>query len=122
MSKKTLSPTFSQDWFSRSIPGWQFILSRMAEKTPNLRILEVGVFEGRSTCWLLENFCKTPESTIVAIDSFQGGIEHKNLELVGLKKQFDQRGQELIIDILAFELRTKSHIDKNGIRRRSAVS
>ena len=27
-----------------------------------------------------------------------------------------------IVDILALELRTKSHIDKNGIRRRSAVS
>lgn len=89
MSKKTISPTFTQDWFSRSIPGWQFILSRMAEKTPNLRILEVGVFEGRSTCWLLENFCKTPEATIVAIDSFQGGIEHQNMELGGLRKQFE---------------------------------
>ena len=89
MSKKTISPTFTQDWFSRSIPGWQFILARMAEKTPNLRILEVGVFEGRSTCWLLENFCKTPEATIVAIDSFQGGIEHQNMELGGLRKQFE---------------------------------
>ena len=37
-------------------------------------------------------------------------------------KERNQRGQELIIDILALELRTKSHIDKNGIRRRSAVS
>ena len=62
----------------------------MAQKTPHLRILEVGVFEGRSTCWLLENFCKTPESTIVAVDTFQGGIEHKNMELDGLRKQFDQ--------------------------------
>jgi predicted O-methyltransferase YrrM len=50
----------------------------------------VGVFEGRSTCWLLENFCKTPESTIVALDTFQGGIEHKNMELGGLKKQFEE--------------------------------
>lgn len=84
-----VSPTFTQDWFSRSIPGWQFILSRMTQKTPRLRILEVGVFEGRSTCWLLENFCKTPESTIVAIDTFQGGIEHQNMELGGLRKQFE---------------------------------
>ena len=81
---------FTQDWFSRSIPGWQFLLSRMVQKAPHLRILEVGVFEGRSTCWLLENFCKTPESQIVAIDSFQGGIEHKNMELGGLKKQFEE--------------------------------
>jgi predicted O-methyltransferase YrrM len=80
---------FTQDWFSRSIPSWQFILSRMIQKTPHLRILEVGVFEGRSTCWLLENFCKTPESSIVALDTFQGGIEHKNMELGALRARFD---------------------------------
>lgn len=84
------SPAFTQDWFSRSIPGWQFILSRIAQQSPHLRVLEVGVFEGRSTCWLLENFCKTPESKIVAIDSFQGGIEHENMELGGLKKRFEE--------------------------------
>lgn len=88
MSKK-LSPTFTQDWFSRSIPSWSHILTQLTKKTPNLRILEIGVFEGRSTCWLLENFCKTPESTIMAIDSFEGGIEHKSMELGGLKKQFE---------------------------------
>jgi predicted O-methyltransferase YrrM len=85
-----MSTSFSQDWFSRSIPAWQFILSRMIQKTPHLRILEVGVFEGRSTCWLLENFCKTPEFTIVAIDTFQGGIEHKNMEIGGLREQFQK--------------------------------
>jgi len=83
------SPTFTQDWFNRSIPGWQFLLSRVIQKTPHLRILEIGVFEGRSTCWLLEKFCKTPESTIVARDTFQGGIEHKNMELGRLRKQFE---------------------------------
>lgn len=84
------SPTFTQDWFTRSILGWQFLLSQMVQKTPHLRVLEVGVFEGRSTCWLLENFCKSPESKIVAIDSFQGGIEHGKMELGGLKKQFEE--------------------------------
>lgn len=88
-SKNLPNPTFTQDWFSRSIPGWQFILSSIAKKSPHLRILEVGVFEGRSTCWLLENFCKTPESAIVAIDTFRGGIEHQKMQLGGLKKQFE---------------------------------
>ena len=80
---------FTQDWFSRSIPSWQFLLSRMTQKIPHLRVLEVGVFEGKSTCWLLENFCKTPESVIVAIDSFQGGIEHKGMELGTLRTRFE---------------------------------
>jgi predicted O-methyltransferase YrrM len=80
---------FTQDWFSRSIPSWQFLLSRITQKRPHLRVLEVGVFEGKSTCWLLENFCKSPESAIVAIDSFQGGIEHKGMELATLRARFE---------------------------------
>ncbi len=83
------TPSFTQDWFSRSIPSWSLILNRLSERTTRLRILEVGVFEGRSTCWLLQNHCKTPESSIVAIDSFQGGIEHKGMELGTLLKRFE---------------------------------
>ena len=63
------------------------------------------MFEGRSTCWLLENFCKTPESSIVAIDSFQGGIEHGSMELGGLKKQFEDNiasvGSSAKVDVRA---------------------
>ena len=83
------TPSFTQDWFSRSIPSWSLILNKLSERTTHLRILEVGVFEGRSTCWLLQNHCKTPESSIVAIDSFQGGIEHQGMELGTLRKRFE---------------------------------
>ena len=83
------TPSFSQDWFSRSIPSWTLILNKLSERTSHLRILELGVFEGRSTCWLLQNHCKTPESSIVAIDSFQGGIEHQGMELGTLRKRFE---------------------------------
>lgn len=83
------SPAFTQDWFSRSIPCWEALLKGLASKTPHLRVLEVGVFEGRSTCWLLEHFCRTPESLILAIDSFEGGIEHKSMEISDLKRRFD---------------------------------
>ena len=81
---------FSQDWFSRSIPAWQAILTKLTANNPALRILEIGVFEGRSTCWLLEHFCKSPDSSIVAIDTFQGGVEHRNLELGGLRGRFER--------------------------------
>lgn len=83
------TPSFTQDWFSRSIPSWSLILNKLSERATHLRILEVGVFEGRSTCWLLQNHCKTPKSTIMAIDSFQGGIEHQGMELGTLRKRFE---------------------------------
>ena len=80
---------FSHDWFSRSIPAWQAIFAKLAANNSALRVLEIGVFEGRSTCWLLENFSGSPESMIVAIDTFQGGAEHRNLELGGLRGRFE---------------------------------
>lgn len=83
------APTFTQDWFSRSIPAWRAIFTKLAQNSPGLRVLEIGVFEGRSTCWLLEHFCKSPESTIVVIDTFQGGPEHRAMELEGLRRRFE---------------------------------
>jgi predicted O-methyltransferase YrrM len=81
---------FTQDWFSRSIPAWNAILGGLSRDGRALKVLEVGVFEGRSTCWLLENFCKAPESEVVAIDTFRGGEEHGGLELRGLRERFER--------------------------------
>lgn len=96
---------FTQDWFSRSIPGWTAILSQISKRVSPLKILEVGVFEGRSTCWLLENFCKTPEDTITVIDSFQGGIEHQGMPLETLRARFESNiaslGSPAQVDIRA---------------------
>ena len=39
-------------------------------------ILEIGCFEGLSTCWMLNNLLKHSDSKIVCIDTFEGGIEH----------------------------------------------
>jgi predicted O-methyltransferase YrrM len=83
-------PLFTQDWFSRSIPGWRAVLDGLSKRNPSLRVLEVGVFEGRSTCWLLENFCRTAECGIVAVDSFAGGEEHRGMELGGLRGVFER--------------------------------
>jgi predicted O-methyltransferase YrrM len=80
---------FTQDWFSRSVPAWTAVLGGLAKRNPALRVLEVGVFEGRSTCWLLENFCKTAECGIVAVDSFAGGEEHRGMDLGGLRGRFE---------------------------------
>jgi predicted O-methyltransferase YrrM len=80
---------FTQDWFSRSIPAWSAVLGELTKRNAALRVLEVGVFEGRSTCWLLENFCKTAECAIVAVDSFAGGEEHRGMDLGGLRGRFE---------------------------------
>ena len=40
---------------------------------PDLNILEIGSWEGRSTCWLLNNILTHPSSQITCIDTFEGG-------------------------------------------------
>jgi len=60
---------FSQDWFSRNIKIWDEFLLPLG---PNKRFLEIGSFEGRSACWLLENI---PTCTLTCIDTFGESTE-----------------------------------------------
>jgi predicted O-methyltransferase YrrM len=39
--------------------------------------LEVGVYEGKCTCFCLQNFLTHPQSTITVIDTFEGSMEHE---------------------------------------------
>jgi len=82
---------FSQDWFSNRIAQWDVWLDPykafdaedrklIAEGRAKGRIkrakisrgLEIGVFEGRSSVWLLENILTGYESRLFAIDTFEG--------------------------------------------------
>lgn len=66
----TPHPIFTQDWFSNRIPQW---LEWFAPyKDVPSKALEIGVFEGQSSLWLLENILTAYESRLVAVDTFQG--------------------------------------------------
>ena len=82
-------PRFSQDWFTRSIPCWDLILKNLSNSGQPLRVLEIGVFEGRSTCWLLEHHCVSPKSMVTVIDTFSGGVEHHDMDLKNLRQLFE---------------------------------
>jgi len=71
---------FATDWFSNNIPVWNQVLRRFVG-SPNLSFLEVGSWEGRSTCWLLDHILTDPLSTITCIDTFEGSIEHGSMGL-----------------------------------------
>lgn len=79
---------FSVDWFSYNIPIWTHYLDELKDK-PNLRFLEIGSFQGRSTIWLLENILTNDTSTITCIDTFEGSIEHTILFENDIKNLFD---------------------------------
>lgn len=60
---------FSSDWFSDNIPVWREHLACLLG-TPGLRILEVGSFEGRSACWLLQNILVDDTDRLDCVDRF----------------------------------------------------
>lgn len=67
---------FHSDWFSQNIPQWEKYLGHLKGK-PYLNAIEVGSWEGRSTCWLLQNILTDSNSRLTCIDSFQGNPENK---------------------------------------------
>ena len=68
---------FSQDWFSHNIPNFQYLKGLIPACS---NILEVGCFEGRATCWMLENMLPH-NGYITCVDTFEGSEEHEKMTL-----------------------------------------
>ncbi len=64
---------YSQDYTSIHIPIWRQELSKFKDKP--CRMLELGVFEGRSSVWFLENILTHAESKLYVVDTFEGGAD-----------------------------------------------
>jgi len=79
---------FTEDWFSNNIPIWTKYLNQLKDK-PNLRFLEIGSFQGKSTVWLLENILTNDTSTITCIDTFEGYDEQAIILKYDKKNLFD---------------------------------
>ena len=68
--------TFEQNWFELVREDWER-LTALIRDGRRLRVLEIGSFEGASTTWMLDNLLDHSESSMVAVDTFQGGMEHQ---------------------------------------------
>lgn len=93
---------FTSDVFSSRIPLWQRILKPYAGRK-NVRYLEIGVFEGRSLFWMLENVLTHPQSRAVALDAFWPSYEPtflSNLEKSGVAYKV-----KIVKGLSRFELR-----------------
>jgi hypothetical protein len=59
---------FTVDWFSGNIEKFENILLKYKDKE-NIHFLEIGSFEGRSSCYFYENFIKDSNlSTLTCVD------------------------------------------------------
>ena len=66
---------FLQDWFELVRPDWE--TRTVSLRGQKLNLLEIGSFEGGATTWILDNLMGHPESALVAVDTFKGGMEHQ---------------------------------------------
>ena len=62
---------YSVDWFSNNIARWTEITKTISGQ-PNIKCLEIGSWEGRSSVFMLENICNGKGSSLVAIDTWLG--------------------------------------------------
>src|SRR3954463_13064603 len=76
---------FTTDWTSQNFALWRRVLSPLQEK--QLRIVEIGSWEGRSALFFVNFFRR---STITCIDTFEGGSEvYAKWQLPGIEARFD---------------------------------
>jgi predicted O-methyltransferase YrrM len=81
---------FSDDWFTPKIRLWKRVFASLAGK-PGLHYLEIGVYEGRSFIWMLENVLIHSTSRLTAIDIFIPPEVHRrfldNIEMSGQEQR-----------------------------------
>lgn len=66
---------FTKFWFNAAAPIYDRLLANHKNKN-NLHYLEIGCFEGLSTCHFLQNYLTAADSDITVVDTFKGGREH----------------------------------------------
>ena len=72
---------FTEDWFSGYISSWVEVFVHYGKPE---RVLEIGSFEGRSTCWLLER----TTAQVTCVDTWEGSDEHTADHKEGLFERF----------------------------------
>jgi tetratricopeptide (TPR) repeat protein len=81
---------FTWDWFSHRIPSWQQRLSHLAHRS-GLQALELGCWEGRATCWLLDHILTSSDSQLLCLDRvFQARFD-LNLDRSGARTRVTKR-------------------------------
>jgi predicted O-methyltransferase YrrM len=73
--------TFTHDWFSAHERTFRRHLSGLAGAP--CRLLEIGCYEGRATCWLLQNVATNADAHVTCIDSVRQPAFEKNIALAG---------------------------------------
>lgn len=68
---------FTQSWFRHVKPIWDIWVPQLKPS----KILEIGSYEGMSACYLIDKCTQWHDVEIHCIDTWDGGAEHKLVEI-----------------------------------------
>jgi predicted O-methyltransferase YrrM len=103
--------SYSVDWFSWAIPGWQSLFSQMSDVA---KVLEIGSYEGKSAVWLIENvFREGGTGDLYCIDTWEGGVEHDPAAMAAVEQRF-------LHNIALAQSRSRSQVDIHVLKGTSA--
>lgn len=103
---------FTNNWFETSAKA---IWSQIFNQTKPNKILEIGSYEGASTCFLIETLSLYHDSfEIHAIDTWDGGVEHKEMKInMKLVEERFHKNTSLAIKNSSKKIELKTFKDKS---------
>jgi predicted O-methyltransferase YrrM len=73
--EEKLSLHLSNDWFTHNIPYWLSVIDEYDLRNKELRVLEIGSWEGLSSHFILSTLSK---AHLTCVDTWEGADEHKD--------------------------------------------
>jgi predicted O-methyltransferase YrrM len=76
---------FTSAWFETAKHVWEEIIPQLSPKI----ILEIGSYEGASTCYLIDKLAGESAMEIHCIDTWEGGMEHQGTDMSSVEARYD---------------------------------
>lgn len=77
---------FTADWFGRHAPVWTRLLAQFKPS----RLLEIGSYEGRAACFMIETCAAERDIELHCVDTWAGGVEHDRTAMPEVEQRFDR--------------------------------
>lgn len=77
---------FTVDWFTRFAGIWRQLIDRHQPR----RFLEIGSYEGRSACFVIDHLAASQEIELHCVDTWAGGVGHGDTVMSEVEKRFDR--------------------------------
>lgn len=91
------------NWFEAN-SGPEYFSKHLAQfKDKPVDFLQIGVFTGNASIWMLENVLTHPDATLTDVDTWLGSVEHGGMDFRAIEKLYDSR-----VDGRTIKLKTDS--------------